>query len=101
VDRDEALYDHPARRHATSAWHGMRQSTDRVQGLRPRTYRGHRIVAVHADGTWHAIVHRYTGATMPTNITGSSLADTMGQAEWIIENWVAFRAASQYERVAG
>jgi hypothetical protein len=38
---------------------------------------------------------------MPTNITGSSLADTMGQAEWIIENWVAFQAASQYERVAG
>ena len=61
-----------------------------------RTYRGHRIVAVQTDGTWHAIVHRYAGAIMPTNITSSSLADAMGQAEWIIENWVAFRAASRY-----
>jgi hypothetical protein len=61
-----------------------------------RTYRGHRIVAVQTDGTWHAIVHGYAGAIMPTNITSSSLADAMGQAEWIIENWVAFRAASRY-----
>ena len=77
------------------------QSSGEAMWTVTRTYRGHRIVAVQADGTWHAIVHRYAGATMPTNITRSSLAETMGQAEWIIENWVAFRAASQYERVAG
>jgi hypothetical protein len=66
-----------------------------------RTYRGHRIVAVQTDGTWDAILHRYTGAIMPTNITSSSLADAMGQVEWIIEIWVAFRPPARDKRMAG
>jgi hypothetical protein len=35
---------------------------------------------------------------MPMNVTSISLADVMGQAEWIIKNWLTFRAASGYER---
>ena len=56
-----------------------------------RTHRGHRIVAVQLDGTWHTIVHGYAGAIAPTSIESTSLADAMGQAEWLIETRLAFR----------
>jgi hypothetical protein len=65
-----------------------------------RSYRGHRIVAVQLDGTWHAIVHGYAGVITPTDIESTSLADAMGQAEWFIETRLAFRPPSRGEQAA-
>ena len=78
----------------------MRRSTSKAVSV-TRFYRGHRIVAVQMDGTWHAIVHRYSGGIVPTNIESTSLADAMAQAEWFIETRFAFRPPSRGERKAG
>jgi hypothetical protein len=66
-----------------------------------RVYRGHRIVAVQLDGTWHIVVHGYTGAIARTNITSLSLAEAMDQAEWVIETRLAFRPPAQRKRMPG
>ena len=42
-----------------------------------------------------------TGAIARTNITSTSLADAMAQAEWFIEARLAFRPPSRNERLAG
>ena len=65
-----------------------------------RSYRGHRIVAVQLDGTWHAMVHGHTGSIVKS-IDSTSLADAMAQAEWFIETRLAFRPPSRDERLAG
>jgi hypothetical protein len=68
----------------------MRSSSECVWTV-SRFYRGHRIVAVQFDGTWHVVVRGYTGAIARTSITSTSLADAMGQAEWVVETRLAFR----------
>jgi hypothetical protein len=73
----------------------MRNSSEAMWRV-SRSYRGHRIIAVQPDGTWHAIVHGYTGAIVPTNIESRSLADAMAQAECFIETRLAFRPPSRY-----
>jgi hypothetical protein len=65
-----------------------------------RFHRGHRIVAVQLDGVWHAMVHGYTGAMMDTKIESVSLADAMGQAEWVAETRLALRPHSPSEQAA-
>ena len=67
----------------------MRSSTEAIWTV-SRFCRGHRIIAVQPDGTWHAIVHGHTGAIVPTNIESRSLADAMAQAEWFIETRLRF-----------
>ena len=87
-----------AARRAVNVTHRPR----RPRNAAPRSYRGHRIVAVQLDGTWHAVVQGYAGAIAPTNITSTSLADAMAQAEWFIETRLAFRPPPpRYERMAG
>jgi hypothetical protein len=76
----------------------MRSSSECVWTV-TRVYR-HRIVAVQLDGTWHIVVHGYTGAIARTNITSLSLADAMGQAERVVETRLAFRPPSRGERMA-
>ena len=61
---------------------------------------GHRIVAVQLDGTWHIVVHGYTGAIARTNITSMSLANAMGQAERVVETRLAFRPPARDARIA-
>jgi hypothetical protein len=78
----------------------MRSSSECVWTV-SRFHRGHRIVAVQFDGTWHVVVHGYTGAIARTNITSTSLADAMVQAELLVETRLVFRPPSRYERVAG
>ena len=78
----------------------MRSSSECVWTV-SRFYHGHRIVAVQFDGTWHVVVHGYTGAIARTNITSLSLAEAMGQAEWVIETRLAFQPPAQRERMAG
>ena len=78
----------------------MRSSSECVWTV-SRVYRGHRIVAVQLDGTWHVIVHGYAGAITPPDIESTSLADAMGQAEWVIETRLAFQPPAQRERMAG
>jgi hypothetical protein len=78
----------------------MRSSSECVWTV-SRVYRGYRIVAVQLDGTWHIVVHGYTGAIARTSITSLSLAEAMGQAEWVIETRLAFRPPSRYQRMAG
>jgi hypothetical protein len=78
----------------------MRSSSECVWTV-SRFHRGHRIVAVQFDSTWHVVVHGYTGAIARTNITSLSLAEAMGQAEWVIETRLAFRPPSRYGRMAG
>ena len=78
----------------------MRSSSECVWTV-SRDYRGHRIVAVQLDGTWHIVVHGYRRAIARTSITSLSLAEAMGQAEWVIETRLAFRPSSRDERKAG
>jgi hypothetical protein len=78
----------------------MRSSSECVWSV-SRLYRGHRIVAVQLDGTWHVVLHGYTGAIARTSITSTSLADAMGQAERVVETRLAFCPPSRGERMAG
>jgi hypothetical protein len=78
----------------------MRSSSECVWTV-SRVYRGHRIVAIQLDGTWHIVVHGYTGAIAGTNITSLSLAEAMGLGECLIETQLAFRPPAQRERMAG
>ena len=78
----------------------MRSSSD-AMGTVSRFYRGRRIVAVQLDGTWQIVAHGYTGAIARTNIKSLSLAEVMGQAEWVVETRFAFRPLSQDVHMAG
>jgi hypothetical protein len=77
----------------------MRTSSECVWTV-SRIYRGHRIVAVQLDGTWHVLLHGYTGAIARTSITSTSLADAMGQAERVVETRLGFRPPSRGEQAA-
>ena len=66
-----------------------------------RSYRGHRIVAVQLDGSWHAMVNGHTGSIVKS-IESPSLADAMAQAEGFVETRLAFRPPQpRSERMAG
>lgn len=54
-----------------------------------RFYRGHRIVAFQLDDSWHAMIHGHTGKIIDT-VEGTSLADAMAYAEWVIETRLRF-----------
>jgi hypothetical protein len=77
----------------------MRSSSEAMWRV-SRSYRGHRIIAVQPDGTWRAIVHGHTGAIVKV-IESTSLADAMGQAEWVVETRFAFGPPSRGERMTG
>lgn len=75
----------------------MRSSSECVWTV-SRFYRGHRIVAVQFDGTWHVVLHGYTGAIART--TSMSLADAMGQAERVVETRLGLQPPSRGEQAA-
>ena len=65
-----------------------------------RLHRGHRIVAVQLDSTWHVVLQGYTGAIARTSITSTSLADAMEQAERVVDTRLGFRPSSRGEQAA-
>jgi hypothetical protein len=67
--------------------------------VQSRLYRGHRILVVQLGLTWYAIVHDRTGAIIK-HVENTSLAEVIGQAEWVIETHLRFRPPKRRERAA-
>jgi len=67
---------------------------------RSTLYRGHRIVLVRLDDTWHAVVHARSGTVIERDIEGRTWRDAMAQAEWVIERRLAFRPPAPMRRAS-
>ena len=90
-----------ATRHSARAFFTtMRTSSSECIWTVARRHRGHRIKAVQVGDIWHAMVHGHNGSIVKS-IESTSLAEAMGQAEWVIETRLACRPPPQRERMAG
>ena len=76
------------------------RSSSYVMRTASRFYRGHRIKAIQLGYTWHASVHRRTGAIVK-HIEATTLVDALAQAEWVVETRLGFRPPAQRDRMAG